>query len=134
MKRSAILRKTPLARQTPMRTANRKRKAANSARAYGPKARREWLLARPCLVCGIVGYTQQAHTQNGGKGRKADAKHTIPLCGPHPDANGTLVAGCHAKYEGRRARFDLDMGFTMDHGAAAINAAWQRHQERQGAA
>ena len=48
-----------------------------------------------CKLCGIVGYTQVAHS-NYGKGMaiKADDRMCFPLCGDRPG-----VLGCHTKLD-----------------------------------
>lgn len=118
--------KTPrlIARRGRVKPRNVKRWTKTQARVYGSPEWQLWMHQRPCITCGLVGYSQIAHTQNGGKGRKADWKHSIPQCGPHPDTSGRVVTGCHQKYEGRRARFELDMGFSVDHAAEAFYKLW----------
>lgn len=80
---------------------NRKRKAKNHRRAYGAHA--AYIRSRPCCVCGVIGYTEAAHTTTGGMGRKAHRKHLVPLCGPHNIDSpafpllGVLYEGCHRK-------------------------------------
>lgn len=121
----------PIARRTRVRKVNRARKAKNSARAYGPKARREWLLSRPCIVCGVEGYTEQAHTRTGGTGRKADASTLIPLCGRDPLALSQmgLGLGCHGQlHRVGRSSFEKIHGVNLDVLAAATEKAWLRHQ------
>lgn len=46
----------------------------------------------PCMHCGIVGFTQFAHSDSQGKGLglKTDCRLGMPLCGPHGDE-----PGCH---------------------------------------
>lgn len=83
-------RKAPMKRGKKLNPVNRKRRKKNSVRAYGPKERREWLLAQPCCLCARRG-VQQHHIVNGGMGRKADTHLTVPLCAPchqaHHDGN-----------------------------------------------
>lgn len=64
---------------------------------------REIVASFPCINCGIVGYTQCAH-QNEGKAMqgKTDDRTSFPLCGPRPGQ-----AGCHAE-------FDQGMRWTRD--------------------
>lgn len=50
----------------------------------------------PCYRCGIVGFTQFCHADQGkGAGLKTDCRLGWPGCGPHPDAAGRLLPGCH---------------------------------------
>lgn len=52
--------------------------------------------SRPCIHCGIVGYSQAAHADYGKGGHiKSDDRTAIPLCTVHPGAGGQLMAGCH---------------------------------------
>lgn len=65
----------------------RKRKASEWARAYGSRARVQWIAAQPCLVgsdwCGRHARRENAHVATGGMGRKADAELIVPLCHSH---------------------------------------------------
>ena len=96
VKRSPIQPGNGPTRKTPMKRRNARRKASELLRAYGPPQRRAWLVLRPCVACGRVGTEEypnhQHHTENGGKGRKADADTTVSLCPPchqlHHDGNG----------------------------------------------
>lgn len=71
------------------------------------EAYRRLVAARPCISCGIHGYSQAAHANHGkGLGIKTDDRMTMPLC----SAAGN---GCHAlfdRYEllpgGRRAHIE----------------------------
>ena len=86
-----IKRNTPLPRRsaplrkTRPRAVNKQRKAKNWTRAYGSKARVEWVKAQQCLLntprCD--GPTENAHVGNDGMGRKASAAHIVPLCRFH---------------------------------------------------
>jgi hypothetical protein len=131
LRKSSKRKPAPIARRTRVRKINRARKAKNSARAYGPAARREWLLARPCIVCGIEGYTEQAHTRTGGTGRKADASTLIALCGQRLrriPGNCGLDEGCHAElHRVGRSSFEKIHGVNLDVLAAATEKAWLRH-------
>lgn len=54
----------------------------------------------PCCHCGIVGYSQAAHSDSGkGMGIKASDDEIFALCGPHwsPSVNRT-TAGCHVLF------------------------------------
>jgi len=49
-----------------------------------------------CYRCGIVGFTQFCHSDEGkGIGIKTDCREGWPGCGPHFDASGVMVNGCH---------------------------------------
>jgi hypothetical protein len=50
--------------------------------------------ALPCAWCGIEGYSQAAHANQGkGTGIKASDATAMPLCGPRPTSR---TGGCHA--------------------------------------
>lgn len=130
MRRHTELRRTGwLARHVRVNPVNAKRRAKNSARAYGPKERREWLLAQPCLVCGRHG-VQQAHTSHAsaGMGHKGDACANVPLCFPHHLESGQGVKTFERKYED-------ELGYrTLAECAAYYDAIWQAIASLDGAA
>lgn len=97
MKRTPFARKTPLGRGTselqrgngPDRTVrvkpiNRKRRAKEFARAYGSSERVMAMKLSPCDGCGRVPHedalNENAHTEGGGAGRKADFATIVTLC------------------------------------------------------
>ncbi len=56
---------------------------------------RRWVVGFPCLQCGVEGYSQAAHPNQGrGKGQKADDTDCFPLCCDRPG-----VLGCHTKHD-----------------------------------
>ena len=118
------MRRTPLKRQGKPRPVNRKRKAREFARAYGSTARVEFVKALPCANCGIVGYSQNAHTENGGAGRKGPYTSIIPLCGPH-GFPGFIYEGCHARWDRHEIPTTLDREFAAQATAEHVEAAWQ---------
>lgn len=64
----------------------------------------------PCAHCGIAGYSQHAHENDGkGKGQKLDDRRAMPLCCTRPG-----IEGCHAAFDqyrlmpgGRAAHIEL---------------------------
>ena len=57
---------------------------------------RRWVASLPCAHCGIEGYSQAAHGDQGkGMGIKSSDDTCYPACGPHLDFLG-MVQGCHA--------------------------------------
>lgn len=56
------------------------------ARVYGSKERVAWVKSLPCAACQRSN-CQNAHTENGGMGRKADYDTIVPLC---PDCHAAL--------------------------------------------
>ena len=134
---SPLKRKTELKRggaiprTTRIKGANRKRKAANLERAHGPAARREWIKTLPCANCGIVGYSEGAHIKNGGTGKKAEARFTIPLCG-----RVVGVIGCHGVQHsfGWSALIELNTPEKREAAAARTEELWQSHLRQTGRA
>lgn len=90
------------------------------ARIYGSKKRVAWIKSQPCIaaVWGCVGPMQNAHTENGGMGRKADAKTIVPACQHHHD---------EMHHEGVRT-FAMRYGVHPKALAVSTEAAWQRSQ------
>lgn len=112
-------RRTPMQRGKKINTVNAKRREAERARAYGPRARRDWLTSQPCLVCGTTP-TEQAHTVSGGMGRKADADTIVPLCHAH---HAEQHAHGAATFE---ARYSVDLAAA----AADTERRWLAHSTR----
>jgi hypothetical protein len=80
-----------IARKTPVKKVNAKRKASAWVNAYGSTARVRFVTRQPCAACGYEGayHRQNAHTTTGGMSLKAHYTTIIPLCGP-----------CHTKQHG----------------------------------
>ncbi|WP_258007450.1 hypothetical protein [Alicycliphilus denitrificans] len=56
---------------------------------------RRLVAALPCEWCGIVGYSQHAHENEGkGKALKVDDRRAMPLCAARPGAEG-----CHTAFD-----------------------------------
>ena len=59
---------------------------------------RRLVAALPCAHCGIEGYSQHAHENDGkGKGMKVDDRRAMPLCCTRPG-----IEGCHAAFDSYR--------------------------------
>ncbi|WP_200912613.1 hypothetical protein [Acidovorax sp. Leaf84] len=64
----------------------------------------------PCAHCGIAGYSQHAHENDGkAKGQKLDDRRAMPLCSVRPG-----IEGCHVAFDqyrlvpgGRAAHIEL---------------------------
>lgn len=79
---------------TPSRPVRPRRKArtpSEFARIYGSKKRVEFVKGLPCAARFLGGPpcsrgpSQNAHTETGGMGRKADARTILPFCATHHD-------------------------------------------------
>jgi hypothetical protein len=56
------------------------------------EAYRRLVATLPCALCGVQGFSQVAHANQGkGMGIKVSDAESMPLCGPRP-----FVLGCHA--------------------------------------
>lgn len=87
-----------------------------------PKVRsepyRRYVASLPCYRCGIHGYSQAAHADDGkGMGLKTDDLTCYPLCGPHHSVGMFMLPGCH-DYVGRHMLRDDRRGFEQ------AGAAW----------
>ncbi len=81
-----MIRRSPLPPRTkPVRKTNPKRRQSEFARCYGSKARVLFVKSLPCFASSTFceGPIENAHTEGGGCGRKADANTVIPLCRFH---------------------------------------------------
>ena len=59
------------------------------------EAYRRFVAGLPCFACGVQGYSQAAHPDQGrGLGQKASDRDTFPLCCTRP-----MVPGCHAEHD-----------------------------------
>lgn len=84
--------------------------AAPKAKPWRSEAYRRAVASLPCAYCGIEGYSQHAH-ENDGKGArlKVDDRRAMPLCCSRPG-----IEGCHVAFDqyrlvpgGRDAHADL---------------------------
>lgn len=99
-----------------MNRRNAKRRVKEWDRAYGSKTRVKFVAQLPCAACG-GGPCENAHTESGGAGRKADYTKIIPLCGG--------LHGCHAKQH-RSGWLSIAMTETSRERAAALTEQlWQ---------
>lgn len=55
------------------------------------------------MACGVVGYSENAHIETGGVGRRADADQIVPLCSIH---HGLLHQEGRGWFE---AAYDVDL-------------------------
>ncbi len=143
LKRKSPLRSSgPPERRTEMPRVNRKRKTANTERAYGPPERREFVKLMRCAACETFGYSENAHLLgNGGMSRKGAAKTIGPLCGPRVIFDGIRLTymkymGCHALFDEHPSRFRGEFpDFDPEKVAAETEVAWAAHlHQRAGAA
>lgn len=81
-RKKSIAERTAIARKA-RKPKRRKRSASEFARIYGSAERVRRIKALPCHVCGLYGSTENAHTENGGMGRKACWDTVVNLCSTH---------------------------------------------------
>jgi hypothetical protein len=103
---------------------NAKRKASEFARCYGSRARVQFVKALPCCYCNALstllgdvtkGRCDNAHTENGGMGRKAGYATIVPLCRNH-----------HKRFDEHREPFDAaTIRKAVQRYAAVVEDAWQ---------
>ena len=93
-----------------------------------PKVRsepyRRYVASLPCYRCGIHGYSQAAHAEEGkGMGLKTDDMTCYPLCGARI---GEI--GCH-EFVGRMMTRDFRRGFEIGGAGWAQNELIRQSQE-----
>lgn len=93
-----------------------------------PKVRsepyRRYIASLPCYRCGIHGYSQAAHADEGkGMGLKTDDLTCYPLCGPR-----TGEPGCH-EFVGRNSLRSERRGFEQAGAGWAKDALIRQSQE-----
>lgn len=102
---------------------NRKRKDREFARAYHSKERVLFVKSLGCLYCrmtfGCSAYpdVHNAHTENGGSGRKAGYETIIPLCATHHRAYDEHLPPLASDFIRALLRAD----------AAEVERAWHSH-------
>lgn len=109
----------------PVKRRNRKRYSANWLRAYGSPERVAFVEKLACANCHLRASETSgwltianAHIENGGRSRKADAKRIIPLC------ESIYGNGCHQKQH-QHGWSALEFLSTPD-----AREAWADHTER----
>ena len=103
-----------------VKSVNAKRRSREFVRAFGSDERVAWVRALDCFVsysvaCG--GPIENAHTESGGAGRRADARFIVPLCRKHHRQLHELGADTFGR------AYKVDIRFA----ASRIEEAWQRH-------
>jgi hypothetical protein len=97
-----------------------RRSAKSFARIYGSPARVRWVANLPCSVVGCTrGPCDNAHTETGGMGRKADYTTIAPLCPYHHREQHFLGCGT----------FEARYGVDMTKAAEWTEVRWQAHNE-----
>lgn len=89
------------------------------------EAFRRAVASLPCAWCGIAGFSQHAH-ENEGKGArlKVDDRRAMPLCCVRPD-----IEGCHQRFDqyrlvpgGRQAHIELGRALSRRTRALVLDA------------
>lgn len=112
-------------KRTPVKRRNVKRHKTEWARAYGSVERVEWVKGLRCAGCGLRNNSENAHTVNGGRGRKANYDTIAPLCGDMPWLSRD---GCHTKYDEHRSPFRKELNRSrIKRAAAETERAWQEY-------
>lgn len=109
-----------------VRKVNPKRRKAEFARCYHSKERVEFVKSLGCIYCASISPLfgrvsrifpiHNAHTENGGRGRKADYTTIIPLCTSH-----------HRRYDEHLPPFDKanqSIRDAMKNAAAEVQRRW----------
>lgn len=73
------------------------------SRPLRSKAYRQWVASHDCFGCGVEGYSQCAHEEQGkGMALKSDDRRSFPLCCTRPG-----IVGCHYEHT-------MLIGMTLD--------------------
>lgn len=97
---------------------NPERREERFQQAYGGDERAAWVRRQPCLVCSATP-SQNAHTEAGGMGMKADADTVIPLCHDHHRQLHNIGA----------ETFEDRHGFSLDKAAKETETRWQEYKD-----
>jgi hypothetical protein len=120
VKRSRIVRRTPLRRTAPPRP-RRKRKKVDFDRIYGGVERVLWIQRQPCVITGEFPCVT-VHVKGGGVSRKADYRWTVPMIPVmHDELHRIGIRSFEARYN-----VDLELA------AIACQQAWLSYQARMG--
>jgi hypothetical protein len=119
-----VIRSTIAGPRKKVKRRNAKRRQTEFARCYGSRARVQFVKAMPCCYCNAIsplfgmtaGKSDNAHTENGGMGWKADYTTIVPLCRPH-----------HRRYDEHAAPFhEAVIRTAIQRYAAVVEALWQK--------
>jgi hypothetical protein len=121
----------PIARSGKPKAVNAARRKREYARTYHSRARVKFVKSLPCTYCialsplfaWIETQSHNAHTENGGRGRKAGYETIIPLCASH-----------HRRYDEYEYPFDRKnelMRQAMKDAAKEIERRWQAASHRE---
>ena len=102
-----------------IRIRRRKRPESEFHRVYGGKRRIAFVKSLPCIVAGpeCSGAIENAHAENGGMGRKADASSVFPCCGGH-----------HGLLHRQGVRwFQSHYAVSLSEAAATTQRLWEAH-------
>lgn len=86
------------------RRENYARSKKEFARCFHSVERVEFVKAMPCVWCGCVGFSENAHTEVGGSGMRAGYETIVALCGGYHVLDNR--PGCHFHYDNHKAPFD----------------------------
>lgn len=96
------------------------RKAREFARKYGSEERCYYVATLHCVVpsCTRTGWMENAHTESGGTGRKADAETIVPACAKHHRT------GADSLHNLGRESFQHAHGVDLEIAAAETDVSW----------
>lgn len=102
------------ARRTRLNLEKRERSERQFARKYGSIQRVEFVKSLACFAGSChVRPSENAHIENGGTGRKANADKIIPLCHAH-----------HVEFDAGHARFAAKYFLDLELLAAWVERSW----------
>lgn len=119
MKRSAIRRGNQKRPKQSVVDRRKRRREKSFLRAYGSLERVLYVKGLICAVPGCREFSENAHTDNGGTGRKADADRVANLCRGHHRTRDDSLHNL-----GSKEAFARVHGVDLDEVAAKIEQAW----------
>ena len=111
---------TPGAFRAPAQVSTAPAAQVNKDAPVRSEAYRRAVAGLRCIHCGVLGYSQCAHANTGkGASIKACDLQSFPLCTVHPGPDGTLVQGCHERFDqgalfSKLVRRDLEQAWIAD--------------------
>lgn len=106
-------------KRSPLRRQNPERRDRLFRRQYHSDERVQWIRSLRCEGCGIVGYSQNAHTVGRARGTYRDI---IPLCGTRPHQG---IEGCHQQFD--ESRHPTLIRAEGRRRAERIHQLWEEH-------
>jgi hypothetical protein len=94
------------------------RLGGGAVETHGSEERVAWVRSQPCWICSQKP-SENSHVKSGGMGRKADARHIVPLCHKHHDEH-------HHGHKTFQNKYGVDLEFA----AQITDARWEVYKNQ----